>query len=295
MKDYEYSIVDVFTETRLEGNALAVFRDARGLDSRTMQRIAREMNLSESTFVLPPTAAESLAVVRIFTPQKELAFAGHPTIGTSFVLWSSNAGARRPSSFVLEEGVGAVAVRVADDDANGNPLIWLRTPPIDIGQSFEPTECARLIGLAPADLHGAPPEIVSAGNPALFIAVRDREAVDSASLDAEHLHQLKRRMNDAFFVFVFAATENGAYSRMFAPDFGVPEDPATGSATGPLAVYMMRHGLVSTRDQTRFVSEQGTKMGRRSLLHVLVHGDNGSGGIEVGGHVTPVAEGRLTI
>jgi trans-2,3-dihydro-3-hydroxyanthranilate isomerase len=155
--------------------------------------------------------------------------------------------------------------------------------------------CAKALGLEQHDLLPLKPQLLSAGNPTLLIAAKDKAAVDRASLDLAGLRSLKSTENEPFCVFLFAPTPDGAYSRMFAPDFGVPEDPATGSSTGPLAVFMMRHGLVPKTAGTRFVSEQGTRMGRRSLLHVEIHGENGTDGIYIGGHVTPIIEAVMTL
>ena len=127
------------------------------------------------------------------------------------------------------------------------------------------------------------------------MAVKDRAAVDDARLDTPAFLDLVRQSRGATSMFVFAATKTGAYSRMFAPQLGIVEDPATGGATGPLAAFMMKHGLVTAAGGTRFVSEQGVKMGRRSLLHVLVHGDHGERGIEVGGNVVHVASATLQL
>src|SRR5258708_38112953 len=129
---------------------------------------------------------------------------------------------------------------------------------------------------------------MSAGNRTVIVAGKDRAAVDRAHLDLSGLRSLKDTENESFCVFLFAPTPEGAYSRVFAPEYGVPEDPATGSSTGPLAVFMMRHGLVSNAAGTRFVSEQGTKMGRRSLLHVDIKGENGTDGIYIGGKGKPI-------
>jgi len=134
----------------------------------------------------------------------------------------------------------------------------------------------------------AVPQFVTAGNPTIFIGLKDRAAVDRAWLDLSGMKTLRGICPTALCVFVFAAEPKGAYSRMFAPEYGIAEDPATGSATGPLAAYMIRHKLVSGGAGTRFVSEQGTKMGRRSILHVQIHGQDGAEGIEVGGYVTPL-------
>lgn len=291
-RPFRYRVVDVFTDTPLQGNPLAVFPDASGLDGETMQRIARELNLSETTFVVPATRVDCTAQVRIFTPSKEMIFAGHPTIGTSYVLIDEGIVPNGTSSFVLEERVGPVPVRV---DAGASPLIWLRTPPITWGAVFEREVCARALGLNTDDLLGIPPQLLSAGNPTVFVALKDRDAVDRAWLDAQGSAVFRQGFPEPLCVFIFTPTPEGAYSRMFAPEYGIIEDPATGSSTGPLAAYMMQHGLVSGAAGTRFVSEQGTRMQRRSLLHVLIHGEGGKEGIDVGGQVAPVAEATMRL
>lgn len=297
-RSYRYRVVDVFTLNAFEGNPLAVFPDAAGIGEATMQRIARELNLSETTFVLPPARPDCARRVRIFTPNFEMAFAGHPTVGTSFVLLDEGMVPRDSARFALEEKVGPVPIRVDPPSpaTSTRPMIWLRTPPIRPGPTFEGAACSRLVGLDRADVLEVTPQIFSAGNPTVFIPVRGKAAVDRASVpDLRTLAEFKAGFPEPLCVFVFAPTPEGAYSRMFAPEHGVFEDPATGSATGPLAAFMMQSGLVSKAAGTRFVSEQGTKMGRRSLLHVEVAGEKGADGIEVGGHVTPVIEATLRI
>jgi trans-2,3-dihydro-3-hydroxyanthranilate isomerase len=291
-QSYRYNIVDVFTRQPLEGNALAVFPDASGMDDDTMQKIARETNLSETTFVFPATRADCVACVRIFTPRNEMRFAGHPTLGTSFVLLEEGIVAEGTEQFLLEERVGPIPVRV---DAGESPMLWLRTPAIQYGRCYDRQACAEALGLSVEDLLEIAPQFVSAGNPTIFIATRDRNAVDRASIDVARSVALRGSNPEPLCFFIFAPTPEGAYSRMFAPDYGVFEDPATGSSTGPLASFMMRHGLVARAAGTRFHSEQGTKMGRRSILHVVIHGKDGVDGIDVGGYVTPVATGRLTV
>ena len=287
MVTHRYRVVDVFTDRPPEGNALAVFPDPAELDDALMQRIARELNLSETTFVRPPTRADCAARVRIFAPARELPFAGHPTIGTAWVLLAEGRVAGAREHFALEVGVGPVAVRV---EAGARPLIWLTTPPIREGRAFDRALCATALGLEPADLLDVTPQLLDAGNPSLLVALRDRATVDRAWLDAAGMRSLKVAGDTPFCIFVFAPTPEGAYSRMFAPDYGIPEDPASGSSTGPLAAFMLRHGL-RPAGGSRFVSEQGTKMGRRSLLHVEIRGDR----IDVGGHVTPVADATLSL
>jgi trans-2,3-dihydro-3-hydroxyanthranilate isomerase len=291
---YRYRVVDVFTQEALQGNQLGVFSRISDLDDATMQKIAKELNIAETVFISPATRADCAAKVRIFTPAREMPFAGHPTVGASFVLRETGVVPKNAERFVLEEKIGPVPVRVESGDS-GRPLIWLTTPPLSVGAAFDRGVCAKAIGVAADELLETTPEIVSAGNPGLFIAVRSKESVDRAWLDREGLRILKADKPEGFFVFVFAPTPEGAYSRMFAPEHGVAEDPATGSATGPLALYMMRHSLSPSADGTRLISEQGTKMGRRSILHILIHGEQGADGIEVGGYVTPVIEGVLTL
>jgi trans-2,3-dihydro-3-hydroxyanthranilate isomerase len=292
MAQYRYRVVDVFTETALEGNPLAVFPDASGIDDGIMQKIARELNLSETVFVVPVTRADCAAHIRIFTSTMEMVFAGHPTIGASFVLLDEGLVGKAAGNFLLEEKIGPVAIRVEPGD---RPLIWLKTPPIQFGRTYDRSACARALGLDPADLLDIAPQLASAGNPNIFIAARDKGAVDRAWLDMSGLRSIHPAAEGPACVFVFAPTAEGAYSRMFAPEHGVIEDPATGSATGPLAALMRRNGLTPPDKGSRFISEQGTKMGRRSFLHVLVHGENGRDGIEVGGYVTPLVEATMTL
>jgi trans-2,3-dihydro-3-hydroxyanthranilate isomerase len=228
--------------------------------------------------------------VRIFTPAKEMLFAGHPTVGTAFVMLDEGLVRTNRGSFLLEEKVGPVPIRV---ESGKRSLIWLRTPPIQDGKVFDRALCAEALGLHLNELLEIPPQYLSAGNPTIFVAIRDKTAIDRAWLDLSRLRRLKNSDPEPVCVFVFAPVPEGAYSRMFAPEYGVPEDPATGSSTGPLAAFMMRHGLVAWAGGTRFISEQGTKMGRRSLLHVQIHGEQGCDGIDVGGYVTPVSRQNL--
>jgi trans-2,3-dihydro-3-hydroxyanthranilate isomerase len=292
LRSYRYRVVDVFTDRPLEGNPLAVFPEASGLDGVTMQQIARELNLSETTFISPPTRADCAACVRIFTPTREMLFAGHPTVGTSFVLLDECMVPRDSERFVLEEKIGPVAVRV---EAGERPLIWLTTPHITYGRTFDRARCALALGLEVSDLLEIAPQLLSAGNPTIFIAATDEEAVDRARLDMAGMMAIKDGLAEPVCVFIFAPTSYGAYSRMFALEYGIAEDPATGSATGPLAAYMLRHNLVAGAAGTRFVSQQGVKMGRRSMLHILLNGAQGADGIEVGGYVAPIVEATMRL
>ena len=301
-RSYGFVKVDVFTTVAFEGNPLAVFTDAVGLDTATMQQIACELNLSETTFVFPPADPKHAASVRIFTPRSELQFAGHPTLGTAYVVRGDSEADR----LVLEEGIGPVGPLVLGRlGTDGAVQFWLTTPPITFGNKIDAAPVEHALGLRPNDIRpDAPPEVAGAGPKFLFVGLRNREAVDRIEL--LDYRALRAAVPDApTEVFVFAMLEESdnedgntyaVYSRMFAPEIGVSEDPATGSATGPLAAYMIRHGLLPLANGQRMVSEQGTKMGRRSLLHVLVHvNDANESTIEVGGSVVPIARGEMTL
>src|ERR1700677_4196955 len=166
MKSYRYTVVDVFTTEVLEGNALAVFPDASDLDATTMQKIAREFNLAETAFVLPAT-------LRIFTPAKEMVFAGHPTVGSAFVLMQEGIVPKNSSAFVVEEKIGPVPIRI---DSGARPMIWLRTPPIREGRCYDSALCAAALGLEPQDLLRIEPQLLNAGNPTVIVAAKDKAA-----------------------------------------------------------------------------------------------------------------------
>jgi len=289
---YRYRVVDVFTSKPLEGNPLAVFPDATALSTDLMQKIARELNLSETVFLLPSTRSECAAKLRIFTPGREMDFAGHPTVGSAYILLDEGKVPKGTQQFLVEENVGPIPISV---EPGPSGKIWLTTPPIKEESEVETQAAASLLGLQNGQLLDCTPQIMNAGNPTLFIPLRGRETVDRISFDTAAWGQFKSSYPAPLCVFVFAPVPEGAYSRMFAPDHGVPEDPATGSSTGPLAAYMMKHHLISSKADTTFYSEQGTRMGRRSILHVHIHGEGGVKGIAVGGYVTPLIEGTMTL
>jgi trans-2,3-dihydro-3-hydroxyanthranilate isomerase len=287
--------VDVFTDRRFEGNPLAVFPDARGLDDADMQRIARELNLSETSFVFPPTQPDTVAALRMFTPGYEVPFAGHPTIGTAFALRSAGRLPPGPCDFAFEERVGRVPVRLEAGDAF---MAWLTTPPVRLLPPYEDrATLAKALGLAVADIRlDVPAQVATAGNPFFYVALTDEAAVDRTNIDINTLKDVFRKTGDAggvVGVYVFAVRENGAYSRMFGPEAGIVEDPATGSATGPLAAYLLTHDLVPERDGLRLIAEQGTAMGRRSILHILVTGTGSERRIEVGGSAVHAIDATL--
>jgi trans-2,3-dihydro-3-hydroxyanthranilate isomerase len=293
-RSYRYQVVDVFTEVPFEGNPLAVFPDALGLDDNEMQMLARELNLSESSFVFSANDPKHAAKVRIFTPAAEMPFAGHPTVGTAYALCTLGRISAGATAFVLEENIGPISIRLERRDPF---LAWLSTPPIRFAETYDAAGCAEALGLTATDLLGEnyPAQVVSAGNPFLFVAFREKAAVDRADLDVRALERIAPGFG-ATGVFFFAPTKEGVYARMFAPMSGVREDPATGSATGPLGAYLARYGLIENRDGVHFVNEQGAKIKRRSFLHGILRIKDGSlQTVEVGGSAVKVIDATVTL
>ena len=291
---HQVRIVDVFTDKALAGNQLAVVLDGRAISDELMQRIAREMNFSETTFVLPPDNPEHAAKLRIFTPARELPFAGHPTIGTAWVLRDEGLVPNGATEFVLEEGVGPVGVRIDKE------TVWMTHPRVVFSDVFENRAAvAAALDLPEAALAPRIPiQIASTGVPFLYVALRTKADVDAALSDAERLGSLfEGRHEVAVFLFAVAG-RNELYSRMFAgPLFDIREDPATGSASGPLGAFAVRYGLVDTAPTVTIRSEQGAKMGRQSFIHIeLTYRGSAEipDRIEVGGSVVSVLKGTLS-
>ena len=305
MGELRFVQVDVFTDTVFGGNPLAVVFGADGLDAAVMQKIAREMNCSETTFLLRPTRSDCAGRVRIFTPAREVPFAGHPTIGTSWVMATEGLLSKGTTRFNLEEGIGPVEVTLEGDP--GRPsFIWMRHGEVTFGPELGNREgFARALGLEASDLlPGQPIRTGSTGSTFLYIPLRDRATVDRARLDVPALLAAQGE-GPKLGVFVFAPDPGpdltvGAgrvYSRMFAPHTsGVPEDPATGSASGPLGAYLVERGLLAPAETVNIVSAQGVAMGRPSAVHIRVATRQGRvSEISVGGGVVPVIDGRLRV
>lgn len=303
MRSYRYLHLDVFTDRRFGGNQLAVFLDGRGLSAATMQAIAKEMSFSETTFVLPPERAGTDARVRIFTPDREMPMAGHPTIGTTFAL--ARAGVIGPTrdGLVFELGIGPTPVS----------LIW-RSGDLRFAwmTQLHPTFGAPIADLAGAAAAlrlsaaavtgtGLPVQTVSCGVPFLFVPLTTRRAVDNAALHAPAYDAFRQAAGlDELPVFLFSPESAGdqatVYSRMFAPGFGITEDPATGAASGPLGCYLVRHKVVPPERAGRILSLQGVRMGRPSHVHIAIGVDNGDiSSVRVGGESVVAGEGTLYI
>ncbi len=282
---YSYVLLDVFTDTPLQGNQLAVFTDARPVDERDMQRLARELNLSESVFVLPAERGGD-ARIRIFTPAVEMPFAGHPVLGTAIAL----ALERRSDAVVLETPAGLVPVRVqAQDGRRGARVLasgWMEQP-IPTWELYPGR--AELLAALGVERSGLPVEVYCNGPQNAYVELDSPDAVAALKPDLAALAKLGRVQASCF------ADAGGRWkTRMFAPGLGVPEDPATGSAAGPLAVHLCRHGRVDYGE--RIEISQGEEIGRPSLLNAQVdgHGERIER-VEVGGSAVLVGRGEFTL
>lgn len=298
MKKLHYYLVDVFTDQVFGGNPLAVFPEGQQVPGHLMQQIARELNLSETTFVLPPAQAGNDIKLRIFTPGRELPMAGHPTLGTAHVLLQQGFLQPRGRHLIFEEGVGDIRVEV-EHPGPAPGLITMGQPLPDFGVTVDEAPLlADLLSLRPADIDTrAPAQVVSCGVPFLLVPLRSLDAVRRARLRTDVLED-KFTHPHMESVFLFSdQTETAAgtvHGRMFAPAFGIPEDPATGSACGPLGCYLVKYGLVPAQPLTRIICEQGFEMGRPSILHITIGQAQGQiQSVQVGGRSVLVGEGYI--
>jgi len=280
MSSHRYVIADVFTDTPLEGNALAVFPDAAGIDEATMPRLARELNLSETVFAFGPERGGE-ARIRIFTPAAELPFAGHPVLGTAVVL----AGER--DLVRLETGRGIVPVRI-ERGPGGDPVGGSMEQPLpDAEGPFEAADALlAALGAGPAAL---PVETYVNGPVNVMVTLADEDAVARLRPDLGALVAL-----GAFNVSCFAGAGRRWKTRVFGPALGVAEDPATGSAAGPLALHLARHGRISFGEEIEI--RQGAEIGRPSLLRARVEGSaEHVERIEVAGAAVIIARGEFDL
>jgi len=305
VKEHDFVQVDVFTDVPFGGNPLAVFPDAEGLTSEEMQKLAREMNLSETTFVLPPVDITADFKVRIFTPATELSFAGHPVVGTHWVLGNlGRVELKEPTTEVrFELGVGVLpaALEVVEGQVRRVVITSDSAQFLALPEDF--TDLARGLGLpaeAIADT-GFPVQAVSTGMPSLIVPVRSLAEVQQLDVSKLDVAALQRACDPvgAGTVLVFTLeTERDdatAHVRVFAHMVGVPEDPATGSANGSFGAYLAHNRAVPVGEGINsFTIEQGAEMGRPSIVHVLVDVSDGEvSRVRVGGQVVSVLEGTV--
>ncbi|HEY8614290.1 MAG TPA: PhzF family phenazine biosynthesis protein [Roseomonas sp.] len=295
MRTYPFVTVDVFTDRRFGGNPLAVFPDARGMSDAEMQALAAEFNLSETTFVLPPDDPAHTARVRIFTRQYEMPFAGHPNVGTGFVL--AQAGRDRDNRLAFEEIAGLVEIGVERDAAGAVTGTTIAAPqPLSIGERFGAAPVAACVGLEEAAIRTAahPPLHAGTGNPFLIAEV-EPEALSRAQPDFAAF----RRMADGHpslkgrvALYLYARDGEGLRARMFAPLGGTVEDAATGSAATPLAALLLS---LSGEAESRRDIVQGVEMGRPSLLRTTARRAPDGIRATVGGGCVPVLRGEATL
>jgi trans-2,3-dihydro-3-hydroxyanthranilate isomerase len=292
-----FTTLDVFTAKRFAGNPLAVVLDAEGLDTQAMQAVAREFNLSETVFVLPPQNPAHRAKLRIFTPAAELPFAGHPTVGTAVLLGRLDGGSA--CALVLEEGVGPVPCRV-DSIAGtvGQARFDLPRLPKYLGETADAAEIAAALGLELDDLgcDDFAPGKWSAGNPFSMIPVRGLDAMARSRPDLAHWEAAFGTVTPAApFLFCRETGQPGHafHARMFAPHMGIAEDPATGSAAAAFAGVLAAHGGLPDGDHA-FAIEQGFEMGRPSIIHLaLALRDGELIAASIGGEAVVVSDGTI--
>lgn len=299
----QYQHLDVFADAAFQGNQLAVFLEAAGLDAPLMQRIAGEMAYPESTFVFPAESSDTDARVRIFTPARELPMAGHPTIGTVFAMAASGRISSGQPVVTLGLGVGPTPVFL-EWNGEGLDFAWMQQPLPVFGFVAERLDLlATALGVSERDIRltGLPVQEVSCGVPFLFVPLATREAVNRVTVDRAALRAFftaSGRDELPVFVFTLEAGDDDAtaFSRMFAPLFGIPEDPATGGASGPLGAYLVHHGAVSPERAAGIVSLQGVAMGRPSRIVISIGRRDGAiSDVRVGGRSVSMGSGNLEI
>lgn len=288
-------IVDVFAEEKYAGNQLAVITNGAQLTDAVMQKIARETNFSETTFILSDRPRDEGWDVRIFTPAAELPFAGHPTIGTAEVIRRELLGGHA-DALTLNLKVGPIAVTFETQERESRPIVWMRQNPPRFGKVVEPEAAAAAIGLAAEDLDDRfPAQEVSTGLPSLIVPVRSLDALEQSKLNVDAYHRLLTGI-EAKTVLLFCQGARSAANqlavRVYAEAVGVLEDPATGSANGCLAGYLVEHRVLDQAEIDLRV-EQGYEIGRPSLLRLRARPAESGIEVNVGGRVIPVLRGEL--
>lgn len=296
MPDYEVKIVDAFTRRRYAGNPCGVVTQAAGLSDADMQNIARELNLSETAFVFPSGRADFR--VRFFTPAKEIPLAGHPTVATMHTLVEEGridlSGG--PKRVVQELSIGVLPVDISRD-ATGDVRVLMTLARPEFGRRLDRSVFAEALGIRAEDmLPGVPPQVVSAGTPQAMVPVRSIDVLRRLKPNFQHLSDLEE-MEHYFSAHVFALESlepgNRAHARHFAASAGVSEDPVTGSATGGMAAYLWKYGLLRER---AYSVEQGHIMGRPGVVDVEVEGEGDEPlAVRIAGTATTVLRGSITV
>ena len=294
MAKYQFYILDVFAEEKYAGNQLAVVRDAAALSDEQMLRITKEMNYSETTFILSEQPRESGYDVRIFTPAAEVPFAGHPTLGTAFVI-RHEISKQAVDTINLNLKVGQIPVSFSHSD--GKPdVLWMRQIEPVFGQTMVPADISEVLGLDGGDIEeGFPIEEVSTGMFFIIVPLKTLDAVKRAKVARDKYFQLIENLQ-AKVILVFCPQtynhDNDLNVRIFCDFVGIPEDPATGSGNGCLAGYLVKHHYFGN-DKIDIRVEQGYEISRPSLLYLRAENKQGKIDVSVGGRVVMVAQGQL--
>ena len=294
MPDKLFYIVDVFAEEKYQGNQLAVFRRAGGISDVEMQLIAQETHYSETTFIYSDDQRDSGYDVRIFTPVREVPFAGHPTLGTAYIIYKEieNGNSDRIN---LNLKVGRIPVSVDKSDPD-RPLLWMKQNKPEFGKTFDKAAIVASLNLDVSDIaEDYPVEEVSTGLPFIIAPLNSLEAVKKARVNIPKFFDLVEN-SEAKAILIFCPETyrdaNDLNVRVFVDYFNIPEDPATGSANGCLAGYLVRHQYFGD-DVIDIRVEQGYEIGRPSLLLLRAENQEGEIMVYVGGRVVPVAEGKF--
>jgi trans-2,3-dihydro-3-hydroxyanthranilate isomerase len=294
MPSYQFRTVDVFTTRRFGGNPLAVFPDARGISDHDMQRLAAEFNLSETTFVLPPDNPADTARVRIFNRTHEMPFAGHPMVGTAYVLAESADEYVETLRFEVPAGIVTVRLDRKDGTLHGATIDAPRS--LSLGPQITCKWIAACVGLTSADvlISSHLPTEASVGNTYVIAEVTEA-ALHKAAPETAAFHKLLEAhpaLNGRFSLYLYARADSEIHARMFAPLAGTSEDPATGSAATPLAALLLS---ISGRDNDAFLIHQGADMGRPSLLYTSAYRTSNGIHASVGGSCVPVLRGTVSL
>ena len=292
--EMKFYIVDVFAEEKYAGNQLAVIRGAQGLSDAQMQTLALEMNYSETTFILSDASRDAGYDVRIFTPAEEVPFAGHPTLGTAYVIQQEIIG-EPVDSVTLNLAVGQIPVKIGYSEDVPTEL-WMHQKPPDFGETFLPDALATVLNLQAEDIDTRfPIQDVSTGLPFVIVPLCSKDAVNRCKINVDAFDRLVEN-GRAKDIFVFCPEtenpENNLHARMFARHFYIVEDPATGSANGCLAGYLVKHRYFGA-DRIDVRVEQGYQINRPSLLMLQAEAKPDTIDVFVGGNVIKVAEGKL--
>jgi len=287
-------IVDVFAEEKYSGNQLAVITGAKGLSTEEMQKIAQEMNYSETTFITGGDESSVEYAVRIFTPVEEIPFAGHPTLGTAYVILKE---VLQKNVFLITLNMKVGKIPVLIDYKGDEPdLIWMEQPSPFFGKKVNPDQMARSLDLPQGAIHSLfPVEEVSTGFPFIVVPLKSLKYVQEAKIIQKRFEEVVSEYT-AKAVLIFASEtyspKNQLNVRVFCPLHGIPEDPATGSANGCLAAYLVKHGFFES-DEIDIRVEQGYEIGRKSLIYLRSQNNQGNIVVNVGGKVVMIARGEL--